>query len=98
MSKAQRKKPGGGGSNTVPQPTGLIASLTPENKVFLQWNPVAGATTYWICRDTYVPAIITSTRYTDESVSPNTSYVFSIRAVVNSVLGPHSAPVTIKTN
>ena len=103
---AKGKKPphggGGGGSNTIPAPTGLIASLTPENRVYIQWNPVVGASSYWIRRSVdgveYVPAIIQSTSYTDGSVSSGTTYVYKIAAVVNSVLGPDSSPVTIATN
>lgn len=104
MAKGRKPpKPGTGGTNTIPQVTGLTASLTPDNKVFLQWNPVTNATTYWIRRidpngNEYVPAIITFTSYTDPSVLPSTTYTYSIAAVVGGQLGPRSSPVTITTN
>jgi hypothetical protein len=66
--------------------------------VYLQWNAVVGATTYWIRRDIYVPAIIVDTNYTDGSVSSGTTYTYKIAAVVGGSLGPDSSPVTIKTN
>lgn len=104
MAKGRKPpKPGTNPPNTIPQVTGLSASLTPDNKVFLQWNPLAGATTYWIRRTdpsgiTYVPAIIQNTSYTDPSVQPNSTYIFKIAAVVGGQLGPDSASVTITTN
>jgi len=93
-----RRKPTGGGSgvdNSIPQVTGLSVSVSGSNQVNLTWNSVPGATSYWIYRNTYVPAIVTSTNYTDLSVSAGTTYTYAIAAVVNSVLGPKSASVTV---
>ena len=98
-----RRRPGGSGgtgetpSNGVPQVTGLSATAAGPTQVNLSWNSVPGATTYWIYRGTYVPAIVTSTNYVDRSVSPGTTYTYSIAAVVNSVLGPKSSSVTVTT-
>ena len=88
---------GGGVDNSIPQVTGLSVSVSGSNQVNLTWNSVANATSYWIYRDTYVPAIVTSTYYTDGAVSPGTTYTYAIAAVVNSVLGPKSASVTVTT-
>lgn len=93
MAKGKKPGGGGGGSNTVPQVTGLTAVQT-LNGVYLQWNAVANATSYWIHRDNVVPAIIQSTSFTDTTVPPGT-HVYAVAAVVNSVLGPKSAPVTV---
>ena len=95
-----RRKPSGGGSgvdNSIPQVTGLSVSVSGSNQVNLTWNSVPGATSYWIYRNTYVPAIVTSTNYTDRAVSSGTTYTYAIAAVVNSTLGPKSASVTVTT-
>jgi len=98
-----RRRPGGGGGtgetppSSVPQVTGLSATAAGPNSVDLSWNSVAGATSYWIYRDNYVPAIVTSTSFTDGSVSSGTTYTYAIAAVVNSTLGPKSSSVTVTT-
>ena len=95
-----RRKPTGGGSgvdNSIPQVTGLSATASGPTQVNLTWNSVPNATSYWIYRDIYVPAIITITNYTDGSVSPGTTYTYAIAAVVNGSLGPKSSPVTVTT-
>lgn len=97
---AKGKKPGGGGggggSNTVPQVTGLTATVRFGTEIYLQWNPVAGATTYWIYRNGYVGWVIPGTSFVDLYVSPGVEYTYAIAAVVNSTLGPKSVSVTIK--
>ena len=94
-----RRKPTGGGSgdNSIPQVTGLSATASGPTQVNLTWNSVPNATTYWIYRDSYVPAIVTSTNYVDGAVSPGTTYTYAIAAVVNSTLGPKSTSVTVTT-
>jgi len=94
-----RKRPGGGSGvdNSIPQVTGLSAIASGSTQVNLTWNSVPNATSYWIYRDSYVPAIITTTNYADRSVSPGTTYTYSIAAVVNSTLGPKSSSVTVTT-
>lgn len=92
-------KNGGGSSETtgIPQVTGLSATATSSTVVSLKWNAVTGATSYWIYRDGYVPAIVTTTSYADGYLSPNTTYTYAIAAVVNSTLGPKSGTVTVTT-
>jgi len=94
-----RRRPGGGTGVTsgVPQVTGLSANASGPTQINLSWNSVPNATSYWIYRDNYVPAIVTSTNYTDGSVSPGTTYTYAIAAVVNSTLGPKSSTVTVTT-
>ena len=95
-----RRKPTGGGSgvdNNIPQVTGLSATASGPTQVNLTWNSVPNATSYWIYRDIYVPAIITVTNYADRSVSPGTTYTYSIAPVVKGVLGPKSVAVTVTT-
>ena len=96
--QSRRHSSGGSGvSTSVPQVTGLSAYASGPTQVSLSWNSVAGATTYWIYRDNYVPAIVTSTSFVDGSVSPGTTYTYAIAAVVNSTLGPKSSSVTVTT-
>ena len=94
-----RRRPGGGSGvdNSIPQVTGLSVSVSGSTQVNLTWNSVPGATSYWIYRNTYVPAIVTSTNYVDKAVSPGTTYTYAIAAVVNSTLGPKSASITVTT-
>jgi hypothetical protein len=95
-----RRRPGGGGSGVtsgIPQVTGLSANASGPTQINLTWNSVPNATSYWIYRNTYVPAIVTSTNYTDGSVSSGTTYTYAIAAVVNSTLGPKSSSVTVTT-
>lgn len=96
MAKAVKppKPPqGGGGGSSIPAPTGLTATST-LNGVYLQWNPVPNATSYWIYRNGYVPAIIQQVSYTDAHSGPGT-HVYAVAAVVNSTLGPKSNSVTV---
>ena len=97
QTKGKPSHGGGGVDNSIPQVTGLSATAVGSTQINLSWSSVAGATTYWIYRDNYVPAIITSTSYSDKTVSPGTTYTYAIAAVVNSTLGPKSAPVTVTT-
>ena len=95
-----RRRPGGGGSGvdySIPQPTGLAVTVSGPTEISLTWNSVPNATSYWIYRNTYVPAIVTTTNYIDRAVSPGTTYTYAIAAVVNSTLGPKSASVTVTT-
>lgn len=93
---AKGRKPSGGGSNTVPQVTGLTATVMFTNQVYIQWNGVANATSYWIYRNNYVIAIIQNINYMD--IANSGTYTYEVAAVVNQVLGPKSISVmaTIK--
>jgi len=96
--ETRRHSTSGGGSATgTPQVTGLSATASGSTQVNLSWSSVPGATSYWIYRDTYVPAIVTTTSFADRSVSPGTTYTYAIAAVVNSTLGPKSSSVTVTT-
>ena len=98
-----RRRPTGGGSGStgentgIPQPTGLTATASGSTQVNLAWNSVPNATSDWIYRGTYVPAIVTSTNYIDISLIPGATYTYAVAAVVSTVLGPKSASVTVTT-
>ena len=100
--ESKRGRGGGGGSGdapvtSIPAVTGLSATAAGPTQVNLTWNSVPGATSYWIYRGIYVPAIIQTTSYADRSVSPGTTYTYAIAAVVNGSLGPKSTWVTVTT-
>ena len=98
--QARRGGPKGGGYtpiSTIPQVTGLSATATGPTSVSLTWNSVPNATSYWIYRNGYVPAIVTSTSYVDRGVSAGTTYTYAVAAVVAENLGPKSALVTVTT-
>ena len=99
-----KRRPGGGGglvgggeTSGIPQVTGLSANATGATSVNLSWNSVPYATSYWIYRGAYVPAIVTTTSYVDRLVNPGTTYSYAVAAVVNSTLGPKSSWVTVTT-
>jgi len=104
-SEIESKSPPGPGSridssgvdNSITKVTGLSAKASGRTQVNLIWNSVPDATTYWIYRDKYVPAIITGTNYSDKSVRPGTTYTYSIAPVVKGVLGPKSVAATVTT-
>src|SRR5258705_12368791 len=88
---------GGGLVSSIPPVTGLSANASGPTQINLTWNSVANATTYWIYRDIYVLAIVTNTNFTDGSVSPGTTYTYSVAAVVNNTFCPRSISVTVTT-
>ena len=94
QSKARHTSGGSGGDASIPQVTGLTATVT-GTTVYLTWNSVAGATSYWVYRNNTVIAIMTNTNYTDNYATPGTTYSYAIAPVVNSVLGTKCAAVTV---
>ena len=86
---------GGGVDNTIAAVTGLSASVTGPSTIYLSWNSLSGATSYWIYRNDQVIAIMTATNYTDSYATPGTTYTYAVAPVVNSVLGPKSTSVTV---
>lgn len=84
-------------ASSVSQVTGLSAKASGPTVINLTWDSVANATAYWIYRDGYVAAIVTSTSYIHKEVRPNTTYTYAIAAVVNGTLGPKSSSVKVST-
>jgi len=78
--------------NSIPAPTGLTAVRIDASRVQLTWNAVPNATTYHIYRDGKIGWIITDTKYID--VYATELHIYVVAAVVNSVLGAKSDPVT----
>ena len=96
IESKQRPVPGSGVDNSITKVTGLVVKPSGPKEIKLTWNSVPDATTYWIYRDIYVPAIITGTNYADKSVRPGITYTYAIAPVVKGVLGP-KVSVTVTT-
>ena len=77
--------------------TGLSAKATGRTMINLTWDSVPNAAAYWIYRGTYVQAIVTSTSYNDRAVIPDTTYTYTIAAIVNDTLRPKSSSVKVTT-
>lgn len=92
-----RQDTGAGNTPGNTQVTGLSAVASGPKMVKLSWKRVPNATTYWVHRDQYVPAIIMDTSYSDGSVKGGTTYTYSIAAVVKDTLRLKSNPVTVTT-
>lgn len=81
-------------------PTGLAA--TPGNAtVSLTWNSVSGASSYTVKRATsatgpfaIVKAGLTTTSYTDTSLSNGSTYYYVVSATISGVESPNSTPVS----
>jgi hypothetical protein len=90
------------GSTPPSAPTNLTATATSPTNVNLRWTAsVAGSApvaTYQISRAGVVIGSVTGTSFSDPSVSPGTSYSYSVSAVdTNGVVGPPSGSVSVTT-
>lgn len=74
-------------------PTSLVATATSTTRVDLTWNPSAGATQYEVVRGTNAPIVTASTSYADLTPSPNTTYIYKVRALdASGRPSPYSVP------
>lgn len=96
MAKGRKPPKPGTDSPTLPKITGFKATRTLIG-IYLEWDAFPGATSYWVHRDEYVPAIIQDLNYTDKYIEAGKTYVYYIRAVVNGVIGAKSDSVTVNT-
>jgi len=86
-----------GVDSSIAKVTGLVAKPSGPTEINLTWDSRPDATTYWIYRNDYVPAIVRATKYADKAVKPGTTYTYAIAPIVKGVLGPRSSPVTVRT-
>ena len=87
---------GGGGPTIPPTPTGFGA--TPfHDHVDLSWNASSGATSYTVFRDSAVLATTASTSFIDRTVSPQTTYQYSVDAFNDAGHSAPTAPFSVTT-
>jgi hypothetical protein len=78
--------PGAASTGSAPSaPTGINARAQSSTSVLVTWNAVSGATSYQVFRrgpgGSFTQIGTTTTSYTDNAVSPNTAYLYRVRAV-----------------
>lgn len=81
--------------STVGTPAGLVATATGTTSVRVTWSAVGDATGYTIERGMALGAFvqiaqITGTVYTDTGLSPNTTYLYRVRAVAGTAMSTFS--------
>jgi adhesin/invasin len=77
-------------------PPGLSATATSTSQVSVSWASVSGATSYQIYRGTSISALAflsssVSTNYVDSGLSANTTYLYMVRAMDDSVASGFSS-------
>ncbi|MEU9971890.1 PHB depolymerase family esterase [Streptomyces sp. NPDC051014] len=89
---------GGGGTGSLPAPSGLTVTGTTGTGASLSWNAVSGAASYNVYRGGSKVGSATSTAYTDTGLSAGTAYSYTVAAVDSSgAVGASSAAVTATT-
>ncbi|AFM43212.1 cell wall-binding protein [Desulfosporosinus acidiphilus SJ4] len=84
-------------------PTNPTATALSTNQIYLTWDLVSNATSYYVYRatsptDTYTNiATISTTNYTDSNLSPNTTYYYKIQAAGSTGLSTYSSVVNATT-
>jgi len=84
------------------KPTGLVARPSGTTSATIAWNPVPGATTYYVSRSIGGSGLggigtTNSTSYLDTTVNPNNVYRYSVRANNGTTFGPDSDPDSVLT-
>ncbi|MFF4650802.1 PHB depolymerase family esterase [Streptomyces sp. NPDC001380] len=89
---------GGGGTSSLPAPTGLAVTGTTDTTASLGWNAVSGAASYAVYRNGAKVGSTTSTSYTDTGLATGTAYRYTVAAVDPSgAAGTASAAVSATT-
>ncbi|WP_225839834.1 PHB depolymerase family esterase [Streptomyces sp. NK08204] len=73
--------PGGGGTGSLPAPTGLTVTGTTDTTVSLSWSAVSGAASYHVYRGGTEVGSATGTSYTDTGLNSGTQYSYTVAAV-----------------
>ena len=89
---------GGGGTGSLPAPTGLTVTGTTAATASLSWSAVSGAASYTVYRNGAAAGSATGTTFTDSGLTAGTSYTYTVAAVDSSgTAGPASSAVTATT-
>ncbi|MGS5087563.1 extracellular catalytic domain type 2 short-chain-length polyhydroxyalkanoate depolymerase [Hydrogenophaga sp. A37] len=73
---------GGGGTPTLPAPTGVVASSPTDTTMTISWSAVSGADSYNVYRNANKTNAlpVTATRFTDTGLAAATRYSWTVRA------------------
>ncbi|MGW5328001.1 extracellular catalytic domain type 1 short-chain-length polyhydroxyalkanoate depolymerase [Streptomyces sp. NPDC004014] len=89
---------GGGGTGSLPAPTGLTVTGTTDTTASLAWSAVSGAASYTVYRDGAKAGSATGTSYTDTGLGSGTKYTYTVAAADSGgTAGARSAAVTATT-
>jgi uncharacterized repeat protein (TIGR02543 family) len=97
-------QPGGGGGTKPDKPSGVTASAQSSNSIKISWSAVSGADGYNVYKSTtpngqYNKSATTNgTSYTDNGLSPNTTYYYKVSAYNSYWESSQSATVSAKTS
>ena len=78
-------------------PTGLAASNITTESLTLSWNELANAQSYNVYRNGEKVANVKGTSYTDNGLTHNTQYCYTVAGVHNSNVHEQSEPLCVKT-
>ncbi|MFF4550120.1 PHB depolymerase family esterase [Streptomyces sp. NPDC001406] len=89
---------GGGGTGSLPAPTGLTVTGTTDTTVSLSWSAASGAASYNVYRGGNKVGSVTGTSYTDTGLGSGTKYTYTVAAVDSGgAVGTQSSTVSATT-
>ena len=87
-------------SSTLGVPTGLTAEASGPDQIFLSWNSLSGASSYYIYRSTsssdnfIIVATTSKNSFNDTGITTGTKYYYKIKAYQSFYTGPFSSTVS----
>jgi hypothetical protein len=78
------------------QPQNLVATPIATNQINLSWSAAAGASIYFVSRDSSAVATTAATSYSDTGLAPNSSHCYSI--IASNSVGASAASATVCKN
>jgi len=94
--------PSGGGGTKPATPSGVTASVLSSNSIKISWSAVSGASGYYVYKSTSANGQsnklgpVSGTSYTDNGLSPNTTYYYKVSAYNSNGESSQSANVSAK--
>ncbi|MDO0825144.1 fibronectin type III domain-containing protein [Desulfosporosinus nitroreducens] len=90
-------------ANELSVPDDLTATAESSSEIYLDWDSVSNATSYYIYRSTSYSGsftkitTVTTTSYTDDGLSDDTTYYYKVKAVNSSGISAYSSLVHATT-